>query len=287
MIDILLTSGKFLYLSLLLLSAGWVLFYVIFKNMFEDSHRSLIKYTQRVCILALIFGSVFPFVDAVKFVGSVDGIFDFEIQKMIFQSHLGVFKTMAFFGLLALTISSFNQTRGGYVIGIIGVTIVAFSFSFTGHTAENLYRFILAPLLGVHLAIIIFWYGSLVPLYLILKLEKQNVSGKIIEQYSRMAFYLVPVIFVAGLTMGAILLKGLNFFESEYGLLLLLKIGLFSTLMLIAALNKWKLGPALLSNQINVSKNLQRVIMAEFLIISSIVLLTAILTGYFSPSGEY
>ena len=287
MTDILLSTGKFLYLSLLLLSAGCVLFYSVFKEYLEDSGPSLINFMQKTCVLALVFGSVFPFVDAVKFAGSVEGIFDFEIQKMIFQSHLGVFKAMAFFGLLALTISSFKQTKGGNTLGIIGVTAIAFSFSYTGHTAENPYRFILAPLLGLHIAIIIFWYGSLLPLYLILKTENQDVSGKIVDQYSKVAFYLVPVIFVAGIVMGTVLMGGKNFFENEYGLLLLLKIGLFSVLMLFAALNKWKLGPALMANEINASKNLQRVIMIEFLIISAIVLLTAILTGYFSPTGEY
>lgn len=286
MTDILLTLGKFLYLSLILLSAGCVLFYTLYEDMLQDSRQVLVKFMQRVCIIALIFGSIFPFIDAVKFTGSVGGIFDFEIQKMIFQSHLGVFKAMTAFGLSALAFSSFSQSKNGNIVGLIGVIVVALSFTYTGHTAENPYRFILAPLLGLHIAIVLFWYGSLVPLYLILKAEKQNVSGQIVEQYSKLAFYLVPVIFLAGLVMGAVLMKGLNFFENEYGLLLLLKIALFSILMLVAALNKWKLGPALFSNGINASKNLQRAIMIEFLIISAIVLATAILTGYFSPSGE-
>jgi copper resistance protein D len=287
MIDILLSTGKFLYLSLLFLSAGCILFYSVFKEKLEYSGPSLINFMQKTCVFALVFGTVFPFVDAVKFAGSVEGIFDFEIQKMIFQSHMGVFKAMAFFGLIALTFSSFNQTKSGNVLGMIGITAIAFSFSYTGHTAENPYRFILAPLLGLHIAIIIFWYGSLLPLYLIIKGEKQYISGNVVELYSKMAFYLVPVIFVAGLVMGTVLMGGVNFFENEYGLLLLLKIGLFSVLMLLAALNKWKLGPALIANEIKASKILKRVIMIEFLIISAIVLLTAILTGYFSPTGEY
>jgi putative copper resistance protein D len=282
-LDIFLSSSKFLYFTLLLLSAGGVLFSFIFGHLLKDSHQRLNEFLKTITIFSVVYVIIFLFVDAIKFMGSFDGFLDFEIQKMIFQSHLGVSKLMALLGLVVLAIALKLKQNSQLIVGMVGITLVAVSFTYTGHSAENPFRFILSPLLILHILVVAFWFGSLIPLYIIVKHEDPAVSGGIVESYSKKATFIVPLIFIAGLIIGLILMKGVNFFDHTYGLIVLFKIGLFSALMLIAALNKWRLGPQLLSNNPGASKNLRIALTVEFLFICTIVLATAILTGYFSP----
>lgn len=285
-LDIFLSSSKFLYFTLLLISAGGVLFSFVFGHLLKDSQQRLMEFLKTITMFSLVYVMIFQFVGGIKFLGSFEGFFDFEVQKMIFQSHLGVSKIMALMGLVSIAIALKLKQHGQLILGMIGITLVAVSFSYTGHTAENPFRFILSPLLILHILVVAFWFGSLIPLYIIVKYEDPVVSGNLIDNYSKKATLLVPLIFIAGLIIGVVLMKGANFFDHTYGLILLLKIVLFSVLMLIAALNKWRLGPALLRNAPAASGNLQIALTIEFLFICAVVLATAVLTGYFSPGYE-
>lgn len=285
-LDIFLSSSKFLYFTLLLLTAGGVLFSFIFGHLLKDSHQKLTDFLKTITMFSVVYVMIFQFVGGIKFLGSFEGFFDFKIQKMIFQSHLGVSKIMALMGLVSIAIALKLKQYSQLIVGMIGITLVAVSFTYTGHTAENPFRFILSPLLILHIVVVAFWFGSLIPLYIIVKYEDSIVSGGIVESYSKKATLLVPLIFIAGLIIGLVLMKGANFFDHTYGLIVLLKIVLFSALMLIAALNKWRLGPALLANVPAASRNLRIALTVEFLVVCAVVLTTAILTGYYSPVYE-
>lgn len=285
--NVLLVLSEFAYLTLLFLSAGGVLFYVTFEKSLGRSEKFIAPFLRGVSLAAMSVALFFPFLDAIKFTGSWEGIFDIAIQKLIFLSHLGVFKVVVFLGTVFLAASAFSQAKAKNTLGVVGVALVAFSFSYTGHTAEHSLRLILAPLLIFHLVIIMFWYGALVPLLAILKSEDVMASATVLEQFSKAAVVIVPLIFVAGLIMSITLMGGVNFFEHQYGKYLVLKIILFSGLLLLAGFNKWRLVPAHRSGDERASQRLQQSITAEFIIISMVILVTVILTGYYSPQEEY
>ena len=274
---------KFVTLSLVLLSAGGVIFYNIYY--FElIKARQFIKQTLfNWTIAAFIISVIYFSIDAARFAGSFDGIFDFELQKMILLSHLGVAKLISILGLVTVICSYKLKPNSRKIIATIGVSLIAFSFTYTGHTAENSYRLFLAPLLTLHLFVVLFWFGALVPLYLTIKFESHQLAGQIVNDFSKKATILVPLIFIAGVVMSVIIMDGMNFLSHTYGLILLLKITVFCILMLIAALNKWRLGPDLEMGKPDAARNLQRAILTEILLIVLIIAATAVLTAYFSP----
>ena len=118
------------------------------------------------------------------------------------------------------------------------------SFVLTGHTAVHQRR-LLAPLLILHVSIVAFWFGSLGPLRLVLRLEPPATAAAVLTRFSVAAVWLVPLIAVAGAGMALLLLPDVAALRQPYGLALLTKASLFALLMALAAMNRLRLVPAL------------------------------------------
>jgi putative copper resistance protein D len=161
--------------------------------------------------------------------------------------------------------------------------LIALSFPLIGHSSQDPARWQLMPLLGLHLLVVQYWFGSLLPLMHIIGHAPARLSTRVVQEFSSGATWLVPLVFVAGLAIAARLLPDLAALRSPYGIGLLLKVLLFSLLMLLAALNKWRLGPALLLGGRQAQVRLQRCIGAEFVLILLALMGTATLTLFWSP----
>jgi putative copper resistance protein D len=113
------------------------------------------------------------------------------------------------------------------------------------------------------------------------------VSAQVVNDFSAIATWLVPVIFIAGLAMTALLVPSLRVFSQPYGLLLLSKMAGFAVLIILAALNKWRLGPAIARSPDGSLQrsgaSFQRSVLAEYVLIFSVLATTAVMTTFFSP----
>ena len=89
----------------------------------------------------------------------------------------------------------------------------------------------LAILLIVHFVIVAFWFGALLPLHTISHNESSDSASRVVDDFSRIAVWLVPVILVAGVLMAALLVDRWMVFRESYGLLLLAEVVVFAALM--------------------------------------------------------
>lgn len=283
LLEITVVTIKFVSLMLVLLSSGGLLFSSLYSDQLTATKFSIQQGLLIGSVVALFLSVVYLFLDAARFSGSLSGIFDFELQKLILLSRLGVSKILLIVGLIVMIWSFKFMDKGRTILSTIGISLIAFSFSFTGHTSEHGLRVILAPLLMLHMVVVIFWFGALVPLYYIVKNEPTQCAGSVVCDFSKKATCLVPLIFVAGIIMSVALMDGIHFFSHTYGMILLFKALTFCVLMLIAALNKWRYGPDLENGNENSARKLQRAILTEILLITLIVGATVVLTSYFSP----
>jgi putative copper export protein len=96
---------------------------------------------------------------------------------------------------------------------------------------------------------------------------------------------LVPLIFVAGAAIATLLLPDVEALAHPYGELILAKTALFAVLMVLAALNRWRYGPALTSPELLAGRAFRRVIIAEFVIIVAVLSITAVMTTFYSPES--
>jgi copper resistance protein D len=89
--------------------------------------------------------------------------------------------------------------------------------------------------------------------------------------------------FAAGLAMALLLLPAVSSLAEPYGLLLLAKIAVFALLMALAALNKWRLGPAVAAGSVRGRAAFRLSLAAEWWLIAAVLGITDVMTGFFSP----
>jgi copper transport protein len=171
------------------------------------------------------------------------------------------------------------------VLALAGGMLVIVSPAVTGHTSVHALRWLLAPLLMVHSGIVAFWLGALAPLLLAVTREPPAVAARLLQRFSAVATWLVPVIALAGLAMALILCPGLGVLGQPYGRLLAGKLAAFLVLVVLAALNRWRYTPRLAAGQSAATTALRRTIATEYLLIALVLALTAMLTGWYGPEG--
>ena len=223
-------------------------------------------------------------VQPARMTGSFSGMFDGSLQALLLTSDVGATNALRILGLVMLVLGLLKPNRLGEAVGLIGATLVVVSFGLMGHTAAHDQRWVLVTLLVVHLLIIGFWFGALLPLYLAAARETIGNSALVIENFSAIAKWLVPAIFAAGLGMSILLLESFNNLWSAYGASLLTKVVGFTVLMGLASLNKWRYGPAIVAGDVAALRGLQRSVVAEWGLIVAVLVVTAVMTGLFSPT---
>jgi len=152
-----------------------------------------------------------------------------------------------------------------------------------GHAAVSPYAPLLRALLALHILIGSFWFGSLVPLAGATRLLPARELALVLSAFSRWALWLVPLIAVSGVVMACLLLPTPGALLRPYGLLLAGKAGLYALLLAFAAANRWRFTPALARGEEGTRAPLTRSLAAEYALIVAVLLLTALLTGFFSP----
>jgi putative copper export protein len=141
----------------------------------------------------------------------------------------------------------------------------------------------LTIVLTLHLLVVAFWFGGLAPLYIASRLEREQRTARIVAAFTRVATVVVPGLFMFGIALTVALVDRWIVFTESYGVLLIAKVSGFALLMALASLNKWRYGPAL-ARASGATVAFQRSVAAEYLLICVVLIATAAMTTFFSPS---
>ncbi len=290
-------------------AAGAVFFAAAFGPALTTSLTSVRALARGSAIAGVLAVAAHYLMEPARMAGEMSGVLDSSLQSMAWTSSVGGAFSVKELGLLlviagmqppsakltadrlftssaglspALWVRRFSA-RGFTLVGIGGAVLVAGSFALTGHTATSPSRVVLAPLLLTHLLLVAFWLGALWPLWLVTLREPRERATRVVALFSGAAVWLVPLIFVVGTTIAALLLPDVASLRKPYGVLVLVKIALFALLMLLAALNKWRLGPAVGGADLLAGRSFRRVVIVEYVIILAVLAVTAVMTTFFSP----
>jgi copper transport protein len=145
----------------------------------------------------------------------------------------------------------------------------------TGHVVTALSPWLTVPVLLAHALPALLWVGSFAPLLFALEGRDAAIA---VQRFARLAPPALLVLVAAGAVIAVLQVRtwdGLT--DTVYGQVLLLKSGLVGALLLLAAVNRWRLTPLLLAGEANAPRALRRSVAAELQLGVAIFATTAVL----------
>lgn len=264
-------------------AAGVPLFLSLIGAELSIAREPLLALARRGAWAAALLVVIYQVSEPIRLLGHVRGVLDASLQAELLESPLGTATAVRLLGLLLVAVGCGRWERRGPTVAVVGSALVVASFAFMGHTAEGDQRWLTAVALLIHVVVVAFWFGSLLPLYQATRRESLAVSGVLIDTFSRVAVRIVPAIFVAGVALAVSLLPSISSLRTNYGLLLLTKVAAFSVLMGAAAINKVKLGPLVRGGKQQALVTFRKVALFEWILIAAVIATTSTMTGLFSP----
>jgi copper resistance protein D len=246
--------------------------------------RLAVRRLATLAALAAIGLLVFQYLlEAARMGGELASVMDGELQTLALHSSAAHALALRVAGLMLLVIALRMRSTASTKLSVTAVILVFVGFALMGHTASHAPRWFLAPLLVAHLIVVAFWFGALVPLRLASSHESTQVAGAVIAAFSTAAGWIVPALFVAGLALAVVLVGNFAGLLTPYGQLLIAKVVGFAVLMGLAALNKWRLGPAVASGDARGTRAFRHSLQIEYVLIAAVLTITAVMTTFFSP----
>jgi putative copper resistance protein D len=305
--DVLSVIARALSFVCALQAAGAALFLGLFAGQGDEVGRRIRRLGTRSAWAAMALVALHYGLEPARMAGDLAGIGDLSLQELAATSGVAIAALLRIVGLLLIIVGLKSAPAqqpqsapggaagaGGWARGQVpyslqapaswlGAVLVAASFTATGHTAASeSHRWALASLLVLHLLVIEFWFGALLPLVFATRADPQ-LAARSVQRFSRIATALVPLILIAGLGMAWLLIPSWQVLGEPYGQLLLAKLIGFGVLLGLAALNKWRLGPELKTAGPHAARRFQRTVVSEYVLIGAVLVITAVMTSFFSP----
>ena len=285
MTDVLSVVLRALSFVLLFQAAGVAIFVALFGGRLASSRGAVRRLGQAAALTAIVLVAAHYALEAARMAGELSGMWDPALQGMVWNSPSRAALVCRLAGLLLIAIGLQVASPRSTIVAVGGAVLATGAFTLTGHTSVNVHRGALAMLLMLHLLVVAFWFGALWPLYLASLRETPARASDIIERFTTVATWLVPVILLAGIVMAVLLLPNISALSEPYGELLIAKVVGFAVLMGLAAANKWRLGPALVYGPVQSGLWFRRSVAAEYVLIAAVLTITAVMTSFFSPEA--
>lgn len=151
-------------------------------------------------------------------------------------------------GVVAQRSRSVRVTR---TLSVLAVAGVGFSLAASGHAATAPPQWLTRPLVFFHGVGVAFWVGALAPL-VAMAWRPTPALLPVLNRFSRGAVPVVAVLVLAGLALAIVQMESFRaLVETKYGIILSIKLTLVVVLLGLAALNRFRLTPALAFDHLN------------------------------------
>jgi copper resistance protein D len=214
--------------------------------------------------------------------GELAGMFDGGFVRMILGAGEGraTGMRMAGLALAALAVPSNPRFRA---LGLLGAASASISFAAVGHI-HGLPGTAPLPLLCMHLLCAAFWLGALGPLLIAARGGSDFQVALLAARFGKLALGVVALLLAAGTGVLWTLIGGAaQFWSSDYGRMMAVKLLIVAALLSIAAVNKLYLTPRLLSGDAKAVIRFQRSLKTEMVLGALILLITAAFTTVAGP----
>jgi copper transport protein len=268
-----------------LLAAGLALFLVLFGRHLAVDHRAIARHAIAAALLgagATVIGAA---IQSAMLAGGLPDALNPTTLARVLGTGFGLTVLLRLGGLIAILFALIRRDFAS-MVGAAGALAVAASFALTGHTAR-LDSPVLSAVLVFHFLAAAFWTGSFIPLIRAARGTDVEATRELMLAFSAVALVLVPGLVAAGAAIAWFLIGDLPaLVTTPYGLALTAKITLVAGMLALAAVNKWRLVPALPTGRA-ASVRLRRSIVLEAALALAVIVATTALTSVPPPTDRH
>jgi len=266
-------------------AVGNALFLDLFGARLSTPVEERVRTLARIAAVAALCLAVLHYVlTPARMAGNLGATFDSSLSELLRESDAGTAHIVRIVGLAVLFLSLDRRTRLNTLAMRGAVALAIVSFALMGHTVIHPLRWLLAPLLLVHVAVAAFWFGALWPLREVALREPAERSAAAIAEYSRLAIRLVPSVLICGVLIAFVFVRSLSELATAYGAMLLGKTAAFGLLMYLAAANRRRYGPGIAAGAADALRAFERTAIAEWSVLAAVLVATALMTALFAPA---
>lgn len=265
-------------------AAGAVFFVLYCGTLLRDPQRALIRRLVGILVGAAAAASVLRIMLlAGSMSGDVAGMFNTTFAGMILRAGEGWAGGVRIIGLaLVLFALSKNPIYRGPAA--VGAMLASTSFAWVGHVHALMPNTVPSLLLGLHLLCVTFWLGALPPLWIIARDAHQPQMAAAAARFGKLALRVVALLLAAGASLLLLLIgSAAEFWASDYGRMMAIKLLAVAALLSLAAWNKLALTPKLLQGDAAAMIKFRRSLQAEMSVGALILLTTAAFTTVTGP----
>jgi copper transport protein len=268
-------AARALWYGTLLLAAGLALFLALIPAPFELA-RPLWRALPWLALAGMVASLVMLGATGGALLGDpLAALLTSEPWRIALGSPVALSAAIAIAGLVVLAPwipAAFLPERPRLLAGALLVTS---SFGVSGHAATAGPPWVTMPALSVHALCAAYWVGAFAPLLLGLRRLPHAEALLMVRAFARVAVPAVACLVLAGIVISALQLRAPSaLITTDYGRLLLLKLGLVTGLLGFAAVNRWVLSPALERGEGGAAW-LRRTVAMDLALATGIVLVTA------------
>ena len=275
----------FIYLNALY-SIGLILFKFHFQKYFNHEINSFCnKIIKNSGFLGLSI-SILAFISiAGNLGGDLKSIFELELIELSFETIQGKSNLYLIVGFSFLSLSNYFPPLVFRAFNILGAILIIISFIVVGHSlSQGIFSQFLVL---IHIICISFWLGSFLPLRYMCTIKNFTNLYFIADNFGRYAVVYIGILILTGLIFSYILLGGiLPLITSTYGNVLLIKLFIVSMILIIGAINKFRIVPEikkdLSTGQIKLKNSINIEIISSVLVLFTTSILT---TSLPTPMG--
>lgn len=271
------------FVALFFAVGTWIFVALWERDLSRGQAERMRSVARAAAVVALIVAVVHHVLTPAYMAGSFGATFDPSLEALQLQSSSGPANIARVVGLALLALSLDRATKLNTIGAGIGAALAIASFAFGGHTSIHPLWFVLAPLQLVHIAAAAFWFGALWPLYAAAGEGPPQRAGVLLDQFTRLAIRIVPLVLMAGVGMSVVFVRSVSELATPYGAMLIAKTLGFGACMALAALNKIRFAPAVGAGDERATRSFRRIVAAEWAVIIVILVTTAVMTSLFAP----
>jgi copper resistance protein D len=234
-----------LYYAATIGAAGLALFAIGFGHRLRPDEGARLRRALLAAIAAGLALSSAALVLRVLVLTAGASVTDLAVWEAVLRSRIGDAFWLRAAGLVLLA-AAVTRWRAAHAIAAVGAVMVLASYAAMGHSMLFGPRQEIAALVVLHLGVVAFWVGSLLPLLWVAGRPDGNETAALLQDWSRVATVAVAGMIASGLLLAWYLTLRIDLiFEAWHGWALAAKVATVLAALGLALANRLRHTPAL------------------------------------------